>query len=309
MNEERYLSLGGIQQWISIRGISEQKPILIFLHGGPGISLNALFEYYNSELENNFLVVNWDQRGAGKSFSKFIPPESMKVDTFVSDLKELVEYLKKRFGKEKVCILGESWGSLLGIKYAQKYPEDVFAFIGTGQVSNMKESERLGYEFVLSEAKKTGNKKALRQLKKVSEYPGETIKDVKITRKWWSKFALKLYEKPSQLFLLRNMFRSKQFSVFDFIRLFRGHKMSLKLLWNEIYETNLFEEVSELNVPVYFLLGRHDHQVSSALAEEYFKILKAPKKQIVWFENSGHNPQFEEADLFNKAIISLLGKS
>ena len=305
ISEERYLSLGGIKQWICLRGIDESNPLLIFLHGGPGISFNALFEYYNGEMENHFLTVNWDQRGAGKSFSKSIPPESMKLDTFVSDLKELVEYLKKRFGKEKVYILGESWGSLLGIKYAQKYPEDVIAFIGTGQISNVQESERLGYEFVLAEAKKTNNWKALRQLKKVSAKPGSTIEDVKIIRKWWSKFALALYKKPSKFLLVRNMFRSKCFSLFDLIRLFRGHSRSMGPLWKEIYNINLFKEIPELQVPVCFLLGRHDHQVSSATAEKYFNILKAPKKKLVWFEFSGHNPQFEEADAFNKVVISL----
>lgn len=304
--EQQYLSLGGIKQWVCLRGISEDNPILIFLHGGPGISLNALFKYYNNELEDHFLVVNWDQRGAGKSFSKSIPSESMKIDTFVSDLKELVEYLKKRFGKEKVYLLGESWGSLVGIKYAQKYPEDVAAVIGTGQVSNMKESERLCYDFVLAEAKKINHRVALRQLEKVSTNPGSTIKDVKTTRKWWLKFASRLYKKPSQLLWIRNMFRSKQFSIFDLIRLFRGHNMSLKFLWKEIYEINLFEEVPELQVPAYFLLGRHDHQVSSALAEKYATLLKAPKKKLIWFENSGHNPQFEESEMFNRAVISLV---
>ena len=229
----------------------------------------------------------------------------MKVDIFVSDLKELVDYLQKRFGKKKVYILGESWGSLFGIKYAQKYPEDVVAFIGTGQISNVKESERLSYEFVLAEANKANNRKALRQLEKVSIDQGSTIKDIKITRKWWSKFASTLYKKPSRFLLIRNIFRSKHFSLLDLIRLFRGHSWSLRLLWKEIYSINLFKEVPELQVPVCFLLGRHDHQVSSAMAEKYFNFLKAPKKELIWFENSGHNPQFEEADAFNRAIISL----
>lgn len=305
IKEELYLPIGGIKQWVLLGGANKENPILIFLHGGPGISLQAMFEFYNSDLENHFLTVNWDQRGAGKSFDKSIPTESMTLNTFVSDLKELVEYLKKRFNREKVYILGESWGSLVGMKYAQKYPEDVFAFIGTGQVSNMRDSERLCYEFVLSEAKKSNHEKALSQLKKVSENPGSISKDVKITRRWWAKFAQTLYKKPSMLTWLRNMLRSKHFSCFDLIRLFRGQKMSVKLLWDEIYNTNLFLEIPELKVPVYFLLGRHDYQVSSALAEKYFNLLKAPKKKIIWFENSGHNPMFEESRAFNKAVVSL----
>ncbi|MCK4265229.1 alpha/beta hydrolase [Candidatus Babeliales bacterium] len=304
--EEIYLSLGGVEQWVLLRGSNVNNPIFIFLHGGPGISEHALFRYYNNDLENYFLTVGWDQRGCGKSYNKNIPPESMNIDTFVSDLHELIQYLKKRFKRDKVYLLGKSWGSILGTFYAHKYPEDLIAYIGTGQVANVKDSERLSYEFALVEAKKRNNKKALSELSKIKFPPGKDIKDVKIERKWLTKFGGSAYGRDGYIMhWAPKMLSIKEYSWQDIIRFVLGSKISLKFLWSEIFNVNLFEQVLKLNVPVYFLLGRHDHQVSSKLAAEYLEKLNAPKKELIWFDCSGHHPPFEEPERFNEILISL----
>ncbi|MBD3273475.1 alpha/beta fold hydrolase [Candidatus Dependentiae bacterium] len=304
--EQLFLPLGGTKQWISLRGINKNNPILIFLHGGPGISLHALFRYFHHDLENHFLIVGWDQRGTGKSYNSSIPPSSMNIDTFISDLKQLVDYLKKRFNKNKVYILGESWGSLLGILYSYKYPEDVAAYIGTGQITNMKESEKISFEFTLSEAKKRKNKKAITELSKIQQPSGTNLKDLAIQRKWLLKFGGALYKKTSYLPWILKLLSTKKYSCIDVINYFRGQRFSLKFLWKQIFETNFFKQISKLNVPVYFLLGKHDNQVSSHLAQKYFNFLKAPKKKLIWFENSGHNPMFEEPEKFNNTILKIL---
>lgn len=303
--EQIYLNLGCVDQWILLRGKSIQNPILIFLHGGPGISLHGLFRYFHRDLESHFIVVGWDQRCAGKSYNKSIPQESIKIDTFVTDLHELIKYLKKRFNKGKVYILGESWGSLLGIIYSQKYPDDVEAYIGTGQISNLQESEQIGYEFMLEKAKKLNNKRALKQLGNIKQPPYSVFKDISILRKWLMKFGGCLYKRTSYLPWVFKMLLVDEYSWKDLLKISSGHNMTFALLHKELFYINLFTQIPELKVPVYFLLGKHDYQVSSKLAEQYFKFLKSQKKELIWFEKSGHNPMLEEPILFKDALLSI----
>ena len=128
-----YVELGGLKQWICVRGESVDKPLLLILHGGPGDAEVIPFRWYNAGVEKDFIVVHWDQRGAGKSFSPSIPKDSMTIEQILSDAHELVDYLKKSFGKEKIYLLGHSWGSMLGALLASRYPEDFVAYIGMGQ--------------------------------------------------------------------------------------------------------------------------------------------------------------------------------
>ncbi len=293
--EQRHLSIGGIDQWVWLYGENTKNPILIFLHGGPGISLHGAFRHFHGKLEKHFIVVGWDQRGTGS-----ITPVSMTIKNFVADLHELVQYLKKRFGHDKVYILGESWGSLLGITYAHQYPDDVTAFIGTGQISNMQESERLGYAFMLEQATKTNNQEALAQLHQLKQPPYSASEDIDVLRKWLMLFGGCLYKQTSYEPLLKQLANDK-----DALPDFSGVSTSLPALHQELFHTNLFAQIPELNVPVYFLEGRHDYQASSKLAEKYFNALKAPKKKLVWFEHSGHNPMFEEPAKFTEALLSI----
>lgn len=160
------ISLGGINQWISIRTKDIQNPILLYLHGGPGTPVMPLFRHFQAPLENYFIVIQWDQRGAGKSFSWHIPKESMTIEQFISDLHELIVLLCKRFNKEKIYLMGHSWGSVLGIKIVQRYPQLFHAYIGVGQASNTIETEKIMYRFVLNKSKELGDKKAVKRLKK-----------------------------------------------------------------------------------------------------------------------------------------------
>ena len=306
--EELKITIGGVEQYILLRGRNKSNPILVFLHGGPGATVvNSLFRYYHSKLEDHFLVTYWDQRGAGKSYSKKISQDSMNIDQFVSDLDELIKYLKKRFNKNKVYLIGESWGSLLGILYAKKHPENIEAYIGIGQISNPEKSELLGYEWTLQEAKKRNNKKAIKELESIKNPPGKFVKDVKKERKWLIKFGGQLYKRSGYLLhWIPKILTVNEYSWLDLIRLIQGLEFSLNLLWHEIYRTNLFESVRKLDVPVYFFLGKHDHCVSSKLAEEYLEFLQAPSKKLVWFKDSGHNPPFEEPEEFNKTVIKCL---
>lgn len=307
--EQRYLLLGGVKQWTLLRGRSIHNPILIFLHGGPGMSEHGFFRYCNSELENHFLVVGWDQRGTGKSYCKNIDLESMKIDQFITDLHELVTYLKQRFAQEKVYLVCKSWGTLLGTLYCSKYPRDIAAYVGIGQISDIQKSERLSYQFTLGEAKKRKNNKALKDLQSINGASGSDIEDVRKQRKWLVKFGGHVYGHSSLLrYFIPKLLSVDEYSWADIIRLKLGSKISTNALWSEIFDVNFFEQVPSLDVPTYFFLGRHDYCVPSALAAEYFEYLRAPFKKLIWFENSGHNPPFEEPERFNEIMISLKGE-
>ena len=147
-----YLRLGELDQWVMIRGESLANPALIFLHGGPGFTEMRLFRHFNAPLEKSFTVVNWDQRGSGKSFDRKIPKSSMTVEEFIADLDELVDAVRERLRQDKVTIFGHSWGSALGVLYAARFPEKVAAYVGSGQIGNWLAGELSSYAYVLAEA-------------------------------------------------------------------------------------------------------------------------------------------------------------
>jgi pimeloyl-ACP methyl ester carboxylesterase len=303
--ETAYLKLGGIEQWVMIRGASVANPVLILLHGGPGMSETTFFRYFNaSVLEKTFTVVYWDQRGAGRSFSKDTPEASMTIERFIVDLDELVDAVRGKLDKKKVVILGHSWGSALGTLYAARHPDKVSAYVGTGQTGDLQASERLSYAFVLAEAERRNNRRALKQLHAIGE-PPYTSKTIGIQRRWLMRFV-GLMRGKSFWQVLRAARSTPESSLRQIPNLFRGAMFSLRTLWSEVSRLNLETAVPELKVPVFFFIGRHDHQVVADTSAAYFEKLIAPSKKLVWFEDSAHMPPFEEAEKFNAKLIELV---
>jgi pimeloyl-ACP methyl ester carboxylesterase len=146
------INLGRQEQWILIRGMDITKPVILFLHGGPGTSNMCLLRKYTDELEKHFIVVTWDQRGAGKSYQAINPHSSMTIDRLVLDTGELTQLLCHRFNQQKIFLVGHSWGSLIGILSIQKYPDLYHAYIGIGQIVNMQENEQISYDWTLAQA-------------------------------------------------------------------------------------------------------------------------------------------------------------
>ncbi len=301
--ETARLPLGGIAQWISIHGRDAGNPVLIALHGGPGVPETALVRHFNGALEDVFTVVHWDQRGAGKSFAKTIPESSMTVEQFVRDLDALVEHVRRRLGTDKVVLLGHSWGSALGTLYAARYPQKVAAYVGTGQIGNLQASELASYAFVLEEAKRRGNAKAVAELTGLGP-PPYTEKQMMVQRRWLARFVGTLGSLPV-LKALAIMFLRRGGSPFDLPGIVRGMMFSLRTLWSEVSKINLERDVPELKMPVWFLSGRHDHQVDAGVAAAYFEKLIAPRKTLLWFETSGHFVPFEEPAAFNAAMLEV----
>ena len=302
--EIRYRSLGGLDQWVMLRGESLVNPPLILLHGGPGLSETALFRTFNASLEKSFTVVYWDQRGAGKSFYPGLPRSSMTVEQFVSDLDELVEAVRERLGKSKVVVFGHSWGSALGTLYAARFPEKVAAYVGSGQYGDGATGETASYEFALAEAERRGNRWALRKLRGIGP-PPHTPKELWTQRTWltWLEGGMR----PRALWkVTRAALVAPESSVLDLRRSVRGFRFSIDAMWEEVSRINLFDSVPALQMPVFFFLGRNDHWVPPSASEPYFDALAAPSKELVWFEQSGHEPFADEPDKFNAAMRDLV---
>jgi pimeloyl-ACP methyl ester carboxylesterase len=302
--ESGYLRLGGLAQWVMLRGEDVANPPLILLHGGPGWSETRFFRLANTPLEKHFTLVYWDQRGTGKSYRRDIPRSSMTVERFVSDLDELVDAVCRRLGQSTVVILGHSWGSALGTLYAARHPEKVAAYVGSGQYADAAAGEEASYAYALHEAERRGNRRMLKKLREIGP-PSHTREQLVAERtcvsrldgsmspaKWWD--------------LLRILVGVRESSILDFPQILRGFRFSLDALWTEASHLNLLELAPALEMPVFFFLGRNDHWVPPEVSMEYFDALEAPSKKLVWFERSGHEPFADEAAKFNATMVELV---
>jgi pimeloyl-ACP methyl ester carboxylesterase len=287
-----------------IRGESIANPPLIVLHGGPGWSETALFRYFNAPLEQSFTVVYWDQRGAGKSFDCSVPRSSMTAEQFVSDLDELVDAVRKRLRMDRVVIFGHSWGSVLGVLYAARFPEKVLSYVGCGQLGDWPAAESGSYVWVLTEAERRGSRRAVSKLR-ASGPPPYPAKAVFTERTWVTRFEGQM--RPRAVWKLgRAVLSSRESSIFELPVAIRGFRWSMDAMWPEVSRLNLTKLAPELRMPVFFFLGRKDHFVPSETSVAYFDALTAPTKKLVWFENSGHEPFVDEPEEFNAAMTTLV---
>lgn len=296
------LAIGGVPQSVWFRGVSQANPILILLHGGPGISESALFRHFNPTLEQRFLVVYWEQRGAGRSYHADIPPESMTIDRFVRDLDELVAQVTRRFGQDKVVLLGHSWGSALGALYTARHPAKVAAYVGVAQIADMPHGDQLSYGFALAEAKRRGNAKAVSELEEIGPPPYSPIDERLAVGNWVERFGGVFHAGLSTGKLIWAALGTDEANLIDLVKFGQGNRFSLELLDPEISRLDLIQQYRSFEVPIFFLLGRYDRHVPAGLAARYFDTITAPCKQLVWFGQSAHNPPFEEPDKFNQLL-------
>ncbi len=298
------IQLGGVEQWIQVRGEDRTKPILLFLHGGPGFP-QMPFAHLNAELEKHFVVVQWDQRGAGKSYSWSIRDDSMRVEQFVSDTHDLVRMLLQRFQQPKCYLVAHSWGTVFGTLAVARDPQLFSAYVSIGQVADFPESQQVRYQFALDAARRDQNEKALATLRRIGRPPYPSFDQSDLLEKWVSHYADLTYPNISSWRMAWWALESPAYSWIDLIKIPLGVRYSSDRLWREVfYQINLFQQAPRLEVPVYFLLGRHDEVVTAKVAERYFRALIAPAgKRLIWFENSGHWPQFNERKKYRETLI------
>lgn len=301
--------IGGIKQSLCIRGSNITKPILLIVHGGPGDAAMPIMNSVNRKLEEDFIVVNWDQRGSGKSYYKFKNDSDITIDTFVRDLHEITCNLLDRFGKEKIYLLGHSWGSVLAMKEVQNHPELYYAYIGVGQVVDMVENEMLTYDFTIQEAKKRGNiidEKTLLELDSVNDFSEDWMTRLLTQRKLLLKYGGSLKDQKSYWKLEKHFLLSPEYSLKDIVNRIRGSKQSIKAFWPELMKVNFSKTATRIEVPVYFFQGTFDYNTPSALLVKYFEIIDAPKNELIWFSKSAHFPQWEEPEKFHESLRTIV---
>lgn len=299
------VDLNGSQQWISIRGKDMDKPVLLFLAGGPGGSQLVTERRALGALEDHFVVVNWEQPGAGKSFDA-VDRSKLSPDRYVADGIALTQYLRQRFGEEKIYLLGESWGSVVGVWMVQRNPELFHAFIGTGQMVAFLETDLMCYDFVLDLMERRGDTKKVEQLKQQGSPPyygkGVALKEAAFLTETYSYMNADPNINDDGFNTFQDLAGS-EYGLYDKVNWFRGALETMDVVYPQLWEVDFRKQATQLDVPVYFLLGRHDVNAPPVLAEEYFELLEAPHKELIWFERSGHNPWVTESTLFVDVVV------
>ena len=300
-SQER-IELGGVRQSIYLRGQDRSKPVLLFLHGGPGGPSTPMARQFGLKLEEHFVVVHWDQRGAGNSCSKEVPDESLRLPQYLADTLELINLLRDRFDTEKIFLVGHSWGSVLGLMTAQRHPELLHAYVGMGQVIDMVRNEEISYKFVVDQAKQERNEEAIRELATIHP-PYASHEGLMIQRSWLSHYHGDLVSGNAIEEFARAVLFSPEYSLQKKLSFYSCMLNSLDQAWSDLEGINFLETARELDLPVFFFVGRHDYNTPFELVEEYFEQLEAPYKEFVWFENSAHSPNLEEPDRYQEILI------
>jgi proline iminopeptidase len=301
--------IGGIEQWVSIRGSDRRNPVLLMLHGGPGYVSMPTSWYFQRGWEEYFTVVQWDQRGAGKTYAANDPAKlapTMTRPRMLADAEEMVAWLRKEFGKERVFVLGHSWGSSLGIELARRHPDWLHAYIGLGQITDSPESERRGWQFALDAARKDNKLDAVRELQSLAPYaaPGKPIalKDLYVQRKWLGHYGGAVYGRSGSDAESAAIKLSPEYTDAELKTIWDANEFSSSRLLAETIAMD-FSSYTEFRCPIVIFNGRHDYNVSSSATAEWFAKVKAPSKQLVWFENSAHEIFNEEP---GKTLVSLV---
>lgn len=299
---QEYVKINGILQFLYHSGTNPNNPVMLFIHGGPGIAESNYAYLMQDEWEKYFTVVHFDQRGSGKTLA-LNPKEYPDIKKIVEDTKEIVEYIKKKYKKDKVVIAGYSWGSVVGTMYIKAYPDDILAYIGIGQVIDLMENERLLYKKLKYDFESKGQKKYLRALKKIGKYPEKLC--LSSMKKKYDQVE-RLQRKSSisgekSISMIWNFIRSPLFTFKDLKAFLLNGKANTELI-DFLMKFNLYNYLLDYKVPVFFISGEKDWQVPTMLVKKYFKDITAPQKKLYIIKNAKHRPMFENKEEFDRVI-------
>lgn len=303
--ELKRVELNGYPQWVLIRGQDVSKPIFLFLHGGPGESNLWLAHHSMKELERHFVCVNWDQRGAGKSLLPGPDPASMTIEQLYEDTVDLIKLLLARFKTQKLLLLGHSWGGVLATRVATRHPELLHAVILMNSCIDNRRGEDLSYRWALERARAAHDEKAVRALERLGGSDTFGREGKFIERKVVFRYGGLVHSDPKKM--VRLMLEAPEYSIADCIRGFRMKSLSfsIPLMSDELLKLDLINDVPQLEVPVFLFLGRHDHTAPPELSEEFAAALRAPHKEVIWFEESAHTPDLDEPERFQREVIRI----
>ena len=290
------IRIGGVDQYILIRGNDSSLPVLLFLHGGPGMPAMYLAHAFQRELEKEFVVVQWDRRGAGKSYREDIS-STLTTEQLVADTVELTNVLRARFHQDKIYLVGHSWGTYLGMLVIARHPELYHAYVGIGQLARSSPIAGIQDEYIRQSARRKGDQDAIKEL----EEKGASVRETLLF-----KFGGEIHNAKSFMPLLLTGLAAPEYSLRDARNIPKGVSLySRNFVYNSI-SGELMDVITQVNIPVYFFTGRYDYTDPFALTEQYFSKINAPEKHIVWFEESAHFPFYEEPAAFARQMRGVL---
>jgi len=305
---DEYVRINGINQYLFHSGTKYDNPVMLVLHGGPG-SVESLFAHaFQNKWEDIFTVVHWDQRGSGKTLTKN-PDKYPTIDLMIKDLFEIIQYLKNKYNKQKIIILGHSWGSVLGSTFIKQYPEEVAYYIGVGQVVGFLENERVGYEKVKELIIEANDKKTLKKLEAIGDYPGDEYNDKLMgkcnkIRGFQGKYNL---ASKFDFSIFITIFKSPIFKFSDLSAFRKAFKANEKIL-EFLGSFDLRSEPAEYKVPIYYILGGNDWQTPYVIAQKYFNRINAPNKKFYLIPNAGHMTMLDQPQLFFETLLEINNK-
>lgn len=295
--------VGGHDLSMMIRGDSTTSPVLLYLTGGPGGTDIGALRRHSQNLEQDFVVATYDQRGAGGSYDQLDPTSTLTLANAVSDTVAVSNYLRSRFHQDKIILVGNSWGSMLGVLAAQAHPELYRAFVGAGQIVDIRATDRIYYQDTLAWARRTGKAGLVDTLtgngpppyrdsldyeavlgREADVYPyDDTVNDESV-----GGFSTNLFVKEySLLTQLHNLG-----AAFDV----------LTVLYPQLQGIDFRTQVTQLQVPVYLVQGRHETPGRAQPAQQWFDVLQAPHKELIVCEPCGHRTLFEQPELFRQIM-------
>jgi len=280
--------IGGIKQAIEIKTDDSNKPILLFLSGGPGSSMMNNANTFTNILKDRFTIVQWDQRDAGKTLELNPSPTLPSVKQMEKDTYQVISFLTKELNQERIYLLGSSWGNVLGFYIVENHPELLHSYFAVNPVVSQLTSEKELLKILKIHFK--DNSLANKELAKVN-IPFKTDEDLFYLRKW-------LFYKDGKEYVTSN----------DFKKGFLQWSETWSPVWNEVMNIDLPKTLKAVDCPVYFFVGKNDIQTSTKITEEYFEELKAPKKDLFLFENSGHQIHQDEPEKFQSTLIKILDR-
>lgn len=306
LSEKIRVDINGVKQGMFIKSRDVNRPVLLFLHGGPGMPEYFLTQKYPTGLEEDFTVVWWDRRGAGLSYSPNIPRETMTVAQSIADTLAVTNYLRQHFGQEKIYLLAHSGGSFIGIQVAAQAPELYHAYLGMGQMAYQIQSEKLAYAYMLQQFKANGNTRMVRKLEKAPVTLNVPLPPAYAAVRDEAMHTLGVGTTRDMKSVVTGIFlpswRFPEYTLREKINLWRGKLFSHSILWNEMIATDLTRKVTTLALPVYFFHGRYDYTCNYTLARTYFEQLQAPVKGFFTFDQSAHSPCFEEPEKMRQIL-------
>jgi pimeloyl-ACP methyl ester carboxylesterase len=313
IDEEAIVPIGGIRQYLYLRGEDVNNPVILFLHGGPGSPMIPLLHVYQKILEEHYTVVNYDQRNAGKTFFLNDADKvygTLSINRMVEDVREVVEYLVNRFSQEKIIILGHSWGTVIGTLFVKAHPELVQAYIGTGQLVNADEGDELAFQTALERAKEAGNEEDVRHMEQLDGYllgkNDFSVRNFKAARNLTGKYLSSGVKDNT----LSNLLCSPYYSLKDISFFLKDSFALQKPLMDELsqeYDIRNLGNVYE--VPVFYIVGDKDWVTPSVMAQEYFDTIEAPMEEFIMIENAGHMTMMDQPQSYCEAVIRVLEKT